>query len=258
MTKSKIFYGWILGFILVLAFLLRILVFSYRDSFEDDECRILLAFLDKSWWQMFLSLGEAQQAPPFFIVFMRIWGNIFSYNERCLKIVPLFMSFATIILFYKLSIKFLHNKFSILIANFLFAINIKLITFSSIIKQYTGDVLLALICCLIFHKLDIVELSKKKLVILGIFLLALPLMSLPSLFFIAALFVTNWLKNMKNKEFYIRSLLLLTPFVINLVLYYIFNLAPSKQSFDLLYPHSWDYGLIGFSLKNFIASSLVN
>ena len=85
MMKTKVINGWILGFIFVLAIILRVIAFSYRNAFEDDECRLLSVILDKSWLQMFFNLGEAQSAPLLFIIFERLWGCIWGFKEHSLK-----------------------------------------------------------------------------------------------------------------------------------------------------------------------------
>lgn len=244
----------------MLAVGLRILAFSYRDSYEDDECRLLSAFLDKRWIQMFFNIGGAQSAPPLFIIFERFWGCIWGFGERSLKCIPLVSSFMSILLFYKISTEIFSKKYSILIANFLFAINIKLILFSSIIKQYSTDVLVGLLCTLFLPKIDITELSIKKMILLSLFLIILPLISLPSLFFIGAFLLINIINNFRNKHLYYRLFGIFFPFIVGLIFYYFFNLAPSKLSLDNAFPDYWDIGLIGLSFHNFakMQSTLFN
>lgn len=235
----------------MLAVGLRILAFSYRDSYEDDECRLLSAYLDKTWIQMFFNLGDAQSAPPLFILFERFWGCIWGFGERSLKCIPLISSILSIFLFYKISTKIFTKKYSILIANFLFAINIKLILFSSIIKQYSTDVLVGLLCTLFLPKIDITELSIKNMILLSLFLIILPLISLPSLFFIGAFLLINIINKFRNKHLYYRLFGIFFPFIVGLIFYYFFNLAPSKVSLDNAFPDYWNIGLIGLSFTNF-------
>lgn len=256
MSKTKTFYYWGLGFVFALAVVLRIVSFSYRDSYEDDECRLLLAYLDKSWLQMFLSLGkDAQSAPPLFIILQRFWGCIFGFGEKSLHFLTLLISFGSIYFFYKLSTEVLTKKYTILIANLLFAINLKLIFFSSLVKQYTLDVLVGLICALVFSKIDLVKLSKIKLLYLTLFLILLPFISLPSLFFIGTFVLINLIKNYNSKAFYLRSIAMLLPFFIILLLYYKFNLLPSKNYLDTLFPNYWDNGFMELSWLGFIKLS---
>ncbi len=257
-VKKKIIWGWILGLIFVLAVGLRILAFSYRDSYEDDECRLLSAYLDKSWIQMFFNIGDAQSAPPLFIIFERFWGCVWGFGEKSLKCVPLIASIASILLFYKISTEIFLKKYSILIANFLFAINIKLVNFSSIIKQYSTDVFIGLLCTIILSKIDITKLSIKKMIMLSLFLIILPLISLPSLFFIGAFLLVNLINNFKNKHFYYRLAGIILPFLTVLICYYLFNLAPSKISLDSAFPDYWDVGLVGLSFTNFVKMQVIS
>lgn len=257
MTREKTILGWILGLIFVLTVGLRILAFSYRDSYEGDECRLLSAYLDKSWIQMFFNIGDAQSAPPLFIIFERFWGCIWGFGERSLKWIPLIASIASIFLFYKISTEIFTKKYSIIIANFLFAINIELIYFSSIIKQYSTDVFIGLLCTIILSKIDITQLSTKKIIWLSLFLITLPFISLPSLFFIGAFLFLNLINNFRNKHFYYRLAGTILPFLTVLIFYYLFNLAPSKISLDSAFPNYWDDGLVGLSFSKFVKMQII-
>lgn len=240
MTKSKPLIFWITGLILALGVLLRTVAFSYVDSFEDDECRLILAFIDKSWLQMFLPLTEAQSAPPLFIIFERIIGTIFGFNERILKLIPYFSSVISIFVFHKICIKILPKFYPL--ADLLFVLNFKLILFSTIVKQYSSDVLVCALCLLFLPDINICNLNKKQLVVLGLVLIILPIISLPSLFFISAFILLNLIK------FRGESLKRLSPLIILfaafLGIYYFFNLAPSKILLDKHFPGYWDMGFI--------------
>lgn len=242
----------------MLAVGLRILAFSYRDSYEDDECRLLSAYLDKNWIQMFFNIGDAQSAPPIFIIFERFWGCIWGFGEKSLKSISLLASIASIFLFYKISTEIFTKKYAIIIANFLFAINIKLIHFSSIIKQYSMDVFIGLLCTIILSKIDITKLSTKNTIGLSLFLIILPLISLPSLFFIGAFLLLNLINNFKNKQLYYRLAGIILPFLTVLILYYLFNLASSKISLDSAFPNYWDVGLMGLSFTNFVKMQIIS
>lgn len=251
MTRSKTITYWILGFIFCFAILLRTIVFAYRSEFEDDECRLICAFTDKSWWQMFLCIGHAQSAPPFFIILERLWGKIWNYNEYAVKLIPYLCSIASLFVFYKVTGKYFQHQYARLTATFLFAVNLVIIAFSSIAKQYTSDVLVCLLCVYFLPEINIIKLDKKGLIKLATILMFLPLISLPSLFFIGAFVILNL-----KKETLKRIAIIIIPFMIMLLLYYFFNLAPSKVLLDELFPHYWDDGFINF--HNFLTVIVAN
>ncbi len=257
MTNSKKITGWILGFIFAFAILLRTVVFACRNEFEDDECRLILAFTDKSWWQMFLCIGNAQSAPPFVIIIERIWGNIWKYNEYAVKMIPFLCSIVSVFVFYKLTGKYFQHQYSRLAANLLFAINQPVIMFSSIAKQYTSDILVCLLCAYFLPETNILNLDRKGLLKLTFVLIFLPFVSLPSLFFIGAFIIINVLSGLTTrKELAKRLAVILVPFIVVMGLYYFFNLIPSKASLDASFSHYWDEGFIG--IHNFLVVLGIN
>lgn len=245
MTNSKKLTGWILGFIFAFAILIRTVIFACRNEFEDDECRLLLAFTDKTWWQMFLCIGNAQSAPPFLIIVERIWGNIWKYNEYALKTIPFICSIVSLFVFHKLTAKYYQNQYSRVAANLLFAINQPVVMFSSVIKQYTPDILICLLCAYFLTEINILNLNRKGILKLTVVLIFLPFVSLPSLFFIGAFIIINILSGLSSRKELAKCLgIILCPFFIVMILYYLFNLLPSKVSLDLIFPNYWNDGFV--------------
>lgn len=239
---KKVYYTLII-LLFIVGFFIRSLVYSFNyDIYEDDECRLLIAYLEQSWWGCFLPLKYAQSAPPLFIIFQRLIGAIFDYKEWVLKLIPLLASFASIFVFYKISKKFFKYKLSIILSLLLFAINARIAYFSSIIKQYSTDILIGLLCIYFLHNLKIRDLSRKQILILTVILIILPFISLPSIFFIASFFLLNWFENIKDKTFYKKAICIALPFIGTMLAYYIFNLHPSQVSLTSAYGHSWEIG----------------
>lgn len=244
MHESKNLYRWILGIIFVFAIIVRTYAFWSNSMFEDDECRLLNAVLDKNIWEMFLPLGNAQSAPPLFIIIEKVWGCLFNYSELAVKFIPYLCSIGSLFVFYKISQKLLKHKYSILIAMFLFSLNYYLVKFAGIIKQYSCDVLICGLCLYYFPSIDIAKLDKRNLILFGITITLLPFLSLPSLFFIGAVFVLNVIKNFRNKEFYKKLVLVSLPFLIVMALYYFYNLLPSQVEMNMRFPDEWKIGMI--------------
>lgn len=253
MTKSKTILYWVLGFIFSFAILLRTVVFAVRNEFEDDECRLILAFTDKSWWQMFLCIGNAQSAPPFLIIPERLWGNLWNYNEYALKLLPYLCSIGSIFVFHKLTGKYFQHQYSRVAADLLFAINLPVIIFSPIVKQYTPDILIGLLCAYFLPEINILNLDRKGLIKLAVLLILLPFVSLPSLFFIGAFIIINALNGLSSVK---RLGIILCPFIIIMGLYYFFNLVPSKASLDTYFPNYWNDGFI--NIHNFLQVMVVH
>ena len=237
-----------LAIVFILGIFLRLNFFIHANNFEDDECRLLLTMLDKNLFQLFLPLGDAQSAPPLFVVWSKILMYIFGLKEYVMKFTPFAASITSIFVFYKLCTKFLNKKISILAACFLFSIARSLINFSSLFKQYSTDVLIALLCLYFLPNIDFYKLNKKQMGVLLIIFVLLPLFSLPAAFFIGTFFIINFLKH-KNRKI----ILFFIPFCIFFLIYYFFNLAPSKELMDAEFPHYWRGGFANLFSRNIIS-----
>lgn len=249
--KNYSFY-FLIGIIFLVGVFIRTNLYINGTAFEDDECRLAITMLDKNLWQMFLPLGDAQSAPPIFMFLSKILANLFGYEERVLHFIPYVASIASLGFFYRICKNYFSKKLTTLFATFLFAINLMLISYAFIFKQYSLDVLIGLICINYFPQIDIKSLNVKKLVLLSIALMVLPLISLPSLFFIFGLFILNLIKNYKEKEFYAKSVAICIPFVLLMSIYYWNVLLPSKIDLDLAFPNYWENGFWNFSIFSLV------
>ena len=244
-TKYKnIIYYIVVVLLFILGIFLRTRWYIINNVFEDDQCRLVLTMLNKNLLQMFLPLGDAQSAPPLFMFISKILAELFGYREYVLKFIPYAASIASIVYFYKFVSSYFTKKFSIVISLVIFVLGRALIDFSSIFKQYSSDVLICLICLYYFSRIDV----KKHPILLSILVVIFPLLSLPSVFFIAALFI----KNIKKPGFAI------IPFVITMVLYFVFNLNPSRADINTFFPEYWNDGFLKLSFMSFIHLILVN
>ena len=241
--KKQVYYL-ILLTVFIIGIILRTVVFLYHSEFEDDECRLLLAISGKSFWQMFLSLGLAQSAPPFFLVLVKCWSKLCNQAEYFMHSLPFIFSLCSMFAFFKLSEKLFKHKYSIILANILFGLNYSLIFFSSILKQYSLDVFVSIILVYFLSEININKLSKKGLYIFSLLLLILPFISLPSLIFIGSFFILRIIYEYKNKGFIKKFIVLILPFLIIMTLYYFFNLAPSKADLDKIFPNYWRNGFL--------------
>lgn len=245
--KNSLYYL-ILSLIVILGIYLRTNLFLSSSVFEDDECRLLITLLNKT--ALFLPLGDAQSAPPLFLYASKFLGYIFGFKEQVMKFIPFAASIAGIFVFYKVCTGYLNKKLSIIISLLIFTLSKPLIAFSCIFKQYSTDVLIGLLCLYYFPKINIKDLNLKKTIILTAILIVLPFISLPSLFFISALFIQN-IKCRKTG-------IILIPFLITMGLYYCFNLHPSQINLNEYFPNYWDDGFWSPSVKEFIRILLIN
>ncbi len=243
----------------LLGIFLRTKLFLAKGVFEDDECRLALSLLEIHHFKdFFLPLSDAQSAPPFFTLLSFGITRIFGYQELALEIIPYLAGLVSIFLFYKLCKNYLQNRWVVLFGCFIFSINKMLISFATIFKQYSTDILVSLLCLLILPKLKLENLSKKQLFLLITALALLPLFSIPSVFFIGTFFALNVYKNIKNKISFNRILACIIPFCIVLGLFYYFDLKQSSINMNAVFPEYWNNGFWNFSFKEFIRLLVLN
>lgn len=255
---KKILYT--LGFILILVFgiFLRTKLYIINDVFSDDECRLVLSLMNKTLFGSLFFLGNAQSAPPVFVFFSKIIFYIAGYKEIAAKFIPYAASIASVFLFYRVCCLYLKKSCSAIIALFLFAICQPLISFSSIFKQYSTDVFISVLCLYLLPQIKIKELSKWRFAGVTAGIILLPLISLPSLFFIGAFFIQSFIDNFRDKSFYKRFVILVLPFVLMMVGYYILNLAPAQADMEKYFPNYWVDGFWRFSLPDLIRLLVIN
>ena len=250
--NRKVLYNLIIITIFILGIILRTQAYTY-NVFEDDECRLVIALLEaKTYTALFFPLDAGQSAPPLFTCLSMLLGNLFGYKEVVLKFIPYISSLGAIGFFYLFCKNYFSKKLAVISSLFLFAVNHNYIIYSAVFKQYSTDVFFSILCLYFLPRIDVLQLNKKNLILLSFLLILILLFSLPSAFFVGAFAVVNIIYHFRDKEFYKKLILLFTPFILFTVLYYIFNLAPSKINMEAAFPDYWADGFWKLSIADFI------
>ncbi len=255
MEKIKKYAYYITIFIILLiSFYLRTRFYIVDNVFEDDECRLAIPLFSGTFWDMILPLG-AFSSSPVVMVLSKFIVNTIGFNEHALKFISYFASLVSLGMFFKLTKEYFKSNISVCIANFLFAVNFNLIYFSATFKTYSLEVLFTILCLYYLPKINIAELKLKQLIILSLIISVMPLISLPGIFFIVVLFITNTFKNYNIKDYYKHLPIILIPFCTLMFLYYKFNLSIVKKMQLQAYADFWNNEIFGQSaistLSNF-------
>lgn len=139
------------GFLLlltVLGILLRVVVFLDNRPFWTDEAQLALNIRSKTVPQLFGHLNFCQAAPPLFLVLEKLSTSLLGEGEPVLRIVPLFAGICSMPLFVLLAKRTIRRP-SVPLAVAMFAISEPLIRYATEFKQYSVDVLFALILWLL-------------------------------------------------------------------------------------------------------------
>ncbi len=241
MNKFKnIIYYFLVCLFISFGIFLRTKAYIFDNVFEDDECRLIVSMMANNIWQMFEPLGPWSSSPLFMFI-SKIIADFSDYSERALKFLPYVTSLISIIFFYKLSLKMFTQKASRLFALFLFASSMPAIFFSATFKQYELELLIGILCLYYLPEINILKLNTKQLVTFSFILAILPLISLPSVFYIGTFVLINICINKNHlKELFKKVFVLLSPFIIIITFYYLYNLAPAKAYQMAFYKSEWN------------------
>lgn len=135
---------------------LRFIQFFANRSLWADEATLALNIVNRSFSELLQPLDYQQAAPIGFLMVEKLAVELFGKNEYALRLFPLVSGIASLFLFYELAKRCLSAKV-LPIALILFATLPPLIYYTSEVKQYGSDVVIALLACLI-----VVHLSRQK------------------------------------------------------------------------------------------------
>ena len=230
-----------------LAFLLRIKTYLLARPLWHDECSLATNILARDFGGFFQPLDNGQKAPAIFMILNKIVSLFGGISELSLKFVPMLSGLFSVIAFYFLSKEMLKNKFSIIVANFLFAINYQLIYWAQKFKQYSFDVLLFMISILFFTKLDLNKISYKKTFLLSFIGILMVLASFPCAFVLGAYILFCIIKRINFKKI----ILFCFPLISFCLFYYLIYLQADNKVWMTEYFKYWGSGFLNLGLNNF-------
>lgn len=130
--------------LIALGLVLRLRQYLFNRSLWLDEAMLALNIIEKDLSGLFGKLDYNQGAPLGFLLLEKLVATLLGSGERALRLLPLLAGCASLVLFYVLARKLLSAP-GMLVALALFAVSPTLIYYSSEVKQYSFDVLVALV-----------------------------------------------------------------------------------------------------------------
>jgi 4-amino-4-deoxy-L-arabinose transferase-like glycosyltransferase len=131
---------------------LRIQQFAFRRSLWLDETTLAVNIVGRSYADLLQALDLQQSAPVGFLWVQRFLITVLGNNEYALRLFPLLCGLGSLFLFYRLARRILSAKV-VPVAMILFALSPLLAYYSNEAKQYSGDVLAALLVMNVGHAL---------------------------------------------------------------------------------------------------------
>ena len=248
-TYKNIIYKIVIYLVLFFSCLVRFFAYFQNRPLWHDECLLALNVINHNFFGLFLPFDDNQSAPSMFLVFTKFLTILFGENELVLRFLPFVFSIASVFVFYLLTKKIFSQKWLLVLANLLFALNLPLIYYSQEFKQYSLEVFFAVFSLLIFSKISIKSFDVKKAVVFA-FLSFLPFLFSFSYVFVFAAYLLYELFNSKtkpNRPFWVFISVSLVLFIFS----YFLILLPQKQSSQAFLLNYWDSGFIRFDFSIF-------
>jgi hypothetical protein len=241
--------------ILILGVFLRVKFYLAGRPFWHDE-ELLVANIhdiNRNFFGFFKPLSNNQLAPPLFVIMSKFFHTIIKVEEFALRFIPTVTGIIALPVFYFFSKIFLDKKWSVILATLLFVFNYQIIYYAQEFKPYSSDVLFIMIAVILAHKIDLNSVNKKQAFLYGIIAAIFPLVSLPTIFVIAA-FLTNYFifQLIKKQNNFAKFGLFLLSFGSIMLFYYLNTLLPAKHVMGEFMDVCWETGFLTLNYKQII------
>jgi len=151
---EKNWFEIILTTFILLGLLISLVDLLHNKSLWLDEACLALNIVSKSYLDLLTPLDDGQVAPIGFLFTEKLLTDVFGTHDWALRIFPFFSFILSIILFFFLNNRLFKSAKVALLSCALFSLNFTLINYSTEVKQYSIDVLVAILIvlsCLKFH-----------------------------------------------------------------------------------------------------------
>ncbi len=238
----------IIALLLFSGAILRFIPYFHSRPLWHDEASLASSIINRGLLGYFSPLEYMQKAPPLFMLITKTLTLFLGESEIILRLLPFISSIGALFLFYLLSQKVLGNKYSIIIANFLFAFNYNLIYYAQEFKQYSTDVLCLISAFILYEKLDFKNISYTKILKYSLISILLILLSHPMIIAISAIILLNLLKY--KKENIKQQLCFMLPIIFIGILYFLIILIPTRNAELGVFNEYWDSGFITLNVTS--------
>ncbi|MEM7771070.1 MAG: glycosyltransferase family 39 protein [Cyanobacteria bacterium P01_A01_bin.37] len=179
-----------ISFVLIgVVIMLRKLQFSTGRSLWGDEAKIALNIVNRSYLDLTQVLDYNQVAPIGFLWVEKLSTQIFGATDFALRVFPLVSAIAALFLVYHLAKRYL-NPVAVPVAIALFAFLSRQIYYSSEIKQYSSDAMIALLLVSVVYSTS-TALTRRQVITFSVVGAIAVWMSHPSIFVLASIALTQ-------------------------------------------------------------------
>lgn len=122
-----------------------LLVFFNNRSLWLDEAKLANNIVRRGFVDLLTPLDRSQVAPIGFLYVEKFFVLLFGNRDWALRVFPMLSFFASIPLFFSLNYRLFQSKNFALFACAIFSLTVSLLNYSSEVKQYASDALIALL-----------------------------------------------------------------------------------------------------------------
>lgn len=245
--KFNLNYG-VLLLIFCAGLFFRLKLYFLNLNLHMDEANLALNLIDRSYLGFFKPLQHLQIAPPLFLVLSKfiyqfsLFNFVPRFSDLILRLIPLVSGIAAIPAFGYFLKKLFKNKFITGFGMLLLAISPAAISYSSIFKQYSTELLITVLMLILFLKINFEKKNFSYFLLLGL----TQFFSMSSFFVMAGGFsyiILKAFQQKKLKEFFKGFAYFLVP----ALLYILIFLIPVYSS---QYADMADYWNLSFSMAS--------
>lgn len=191
LQKSTLPYLKHLSILIVgLGIFIRVVQYISNRSLWGDEVMLALNLIDRSYLELLQPLTLDQAAPPGFLYVQKLAMQVFGNNEYALRLFPLIAGIISMVAFYQLG-KWAVSALALPIALALFAFLKFPLYYATEVKQYSSDVMITLLLCLLLIPLQDQVLAKGRSIVLGVIGAIAIWFSHPAVFVLAGIEIAN-------------------------------------------------------------------
>jgi hypothetical protein len=136
---NPITFGW---FLVIIGVILRLRQYLFNRSLWADEGSLAFNLANRSFFGLTQPLDYEQGAPLGFLFIEKVFIILFGNRDLVMRLFPLLAGLLGIYFFYRIAKDHIKGG---LLATFLFAVSSSLVYFSSELKQYSSDVMIAVL-----------------------------------------------------------------------------------------------------------------
>jgi hypothetical protein len=191
--------GFIWWSLIVIGIVFRLRQYFVNRSLWSDEACLALNLVNRTLSGLTRPLDYVQGAPIGFLFIEKLFIIIFGNKDYILRIFPLISGILAIYLIYRISRKYIGTAgiFAVL----LFSLNWQLIYYSSEVKQYSSDVMIALLLVYLSGNCLGGSARLKDFALLGLAGMVAIWISHPSIFFLAGIGLALILEKIIRKDY---------------------------------------------------------